>query len=152
MIFQYTSSTRQIVTGLQADVLALESEWSEIELTLVENNIDNLFSTPFELLPKAGAGNYYVVDFNKSVIEYNAGAIAYTLGGIQFIQLKQGSAIGNALPAILAAGTDEVVGFYPTGTSFKLDEKLTLSTTIENPKDGDGTLKVKLYYKIVTFG
>jgi hypothetical protein len=119
-------------------------------------------TNPIELLPAAGEGKYY--DIEKIVFEYNNGTIPYTLADDYIYTVIPLSTVDKQIltsnnnsyavssPRINGASNTEPYAFtYPVVNTF--NSKLELTTWYNNnPTDGDGTLRVKIYHKTITFG
>lgn len=115
-------------------------------------------STPIELLPAAGEGKYY--DVEKVILEFTEGASAYTgdaiigVGSPLMFYLEAGSFNGASFISIMTPTTsalDEVNGVtfaYTTG----LNQPVNLERWSGAIADGNGTLRVTINYRLVTFG
>ena len=122
------------------------------EIIVSSDEILNIGTTALELLPAAGNRKYY--DW-YAYIEYNFNSVAYTMGSPFSIQ--QGTV--NKMPfGLLAASSEDAVAIvrpsFGTGTAYYFypNQALRLSTLSgADPTDGDGTLRIKLYYKTITF-
>jgi hypothetical protein len=122
-------------------------------------------TTPIELLPAAGVGKYY--DIEKVVIEYSHVTTAYTISGTGIINLfgNAGGYLGNIFASSLIGNAEnraitfslsspsytDVVNGYATLEAQAINDNISLflDGTIA---DGDGTLRVKIYHKTITFG
>lgn len=137
------------------------SAYTETIVNISSAQILNMGTTPIELLPAPGVGKYY--DIDKIVLEYTHVTTAYTLADVYLY-----TSVAN-MPNIVN---------YLIKHSYDVWMKLTVSTnTLEpnetvvynavdvtnqsvtlttwngtDPTDGDGTLRVKIYHKTITFG
>jgi hypothetical protein len=137
-------------------------EWTESEITLLDTDILNLGNSPIELLAAPGIGTYYV--FESIIFEFTYGTSAYTLN--EPLYIYNGGAQFQLADSIITLQVDNVIvvesfvsdTFVDTDTYIyylpkTLNEPLTIGTwNGTNPTGGDGTLKVKMKYKIKTFG
>lgn len=107
-----------------------------------------------ELLPPCAANQYYEWKFN---MEFLPGATAYTSAGSLPILP---SYIGN-IPIITSEVSSNDPLIFPVGNrmgtnydiyNIKTGDGLYLQITPGDWTDGDGTMKVKLWYKVVNFG
>jgi hypothetical protein len=138
------------------------SEYTETIVNISSAQILAMGTTPIELLPAAGANSYY--DINKVVLEYTYGNSAYAVTDDFQIKDSDGSVVAVA-PSYLLVFTQDVAWTgslrnqlnavssptgYNYGEAIILNSAYTISCT--NPTLGDGTLRVKIYYKVITFG
>jgi hypothetical protein len=133
---------------------------SDYTETIVNISSSQLLSlTTIDILPPAGVNKYYEIE--KVILEFTVGSTQYTGNGIigianpVFAYMENGSlgSPNNWAVVLTPTGgildTENEVGFqYPTflNTSVRLEK---WSGTIA---DGDGTLRVKIYHKTLTFG
>jgi hypothetical protein len=135
-------------------------------ITLTSLDILSL-GTPFELLPTPGVNNYYIVD--RVVMEYSYGTSAYTFSVSQAFYLD-GCFDSYIDKTILTSSANTVcvisgnlrntyqVGVGSGSTLVKTNKDVLNSNLLigtqngDNPTSGDGTLKIKITYKIETFG
>ena len=119
-------------------------------------------TTPIELLPAAGVGMYY--DW-YCYIEFTYGTIAYEFSVLDYIYVcntlsGEGSLTDyNWLTAtyngieIVKPEPIQSDGSANFKTGRLLNEGVVLTTWQQNnPTLGDGTLRVKIYHKTITFG
>lgn len=134
------------------DVDGLLFDYKEVDVSSTE--ILSCGSTPVVLLPATGATNKYY-DF-KIYVEYTAGTDAYSMGSPFAIQ--QGTT--NKMPfGLLGFATQNAIAIVQysfatlTAYYFYPNQDLVLTTLSgADPTLGNGTLKLKIYYKIKTFG
>jgi hypothetical protein len=145
--------------------LATESGGSEYTETIVDISsaqILNMGTTPIELLPELGSGQYYEV--GKMIIEYTHNTSAYnstsnwlyTDGGYHafFASIIKNASNRLSMSGFPVASIDAAAGVASYGDNeVSYFNKLKLSTwDADDPTDGDGTLRVKIYHKTITFG
>jgi len=134
------------------------SDYTETIVNISSAQILTMGTTPIELLPAAGVGNYY--DVEKIVIEFSSGAVQYTTGTITDLTYvsSSGNIINTSVDLIQA--TDNIV-FMSTIPTYVLNQSYYVSknesyslTTNDstNPTLGNGTLRVKIYHKTIIFG
>ena len=124
-------------------------------------------SSPIELLPAPGSSKYY--ELQKVVLEYTHNSTAYTppindAYGVIYEADYSGFYIAESF--MNSARSEVVVAFVQspdvvfnigtnvaTITPFRLNQKLVFTTWAGgSPTLGDGTLRVKIYHKTITFG
>ena len=135
--------------------LAEAGGYSYTEISISSAQILNSGSIAVELLAQPGANKYYVWN---GTFEYTYGTIQYSHSGNIYIGgngNKHGQVIASAMitQAKNTAASFSSTGYYGgLGTIADLNESVILKSVSLNPTFGDGTIKIKLYYKIVTFG
>jgi hypothetical protein len=137
------------------------SDYTETIVNISSAEILSMGTTPIELLPAAGANAYY--DIEKVVLEYTHNTTAYTttnkylyLDGVSSPAIPPAliTATGNAFQIIKPSAcfvdpTDEVA----YNANISLNQPITFKAwNSSNPTLGDGTLRVKIYHKTITFG
>jgi hypothetical protein len=140
------------------------SEYAETIVNISSAQILSMGTSPIELLPAAGVGKYY--DIDKVVMELTAGT-QYTSNGATALLLKQGQVLAM-IPSDIILDRFDVATIVNTNNA-KIENVATVdynrtpllsvnqnvvldlasSATIS---DGDGTLRVKIYHKTITFG
>lgn len=138
--------------------------YSEVAISSAE--ILDLFANPKVLLPPPSVGKYYIIDL--VIIEFTFGTVDYDITDVDFVYLDEIRAFINR--NILDRGENTVtiikndsITRDETPISFQnivLNERrfflnsggLNLTCGNGSPIDGDGTLLVKIWYKIETFG
>lgn len=150
--------------------------FTEVEITITPNTTtysdgrpplanghSTLGTVPISVLPAAGAGTYYKHD---GALEYAYDTTDFTLNDIMAIinlDTYTGAYLG---PSLIELTADKVYTFNSEvpqykdafqdpliNTGFNLNQELVFTTwNGTNPSSGDGTFKIKLRYKIVTFG
>lgn len=140
-----------------------ESEWNYTEVNISKAQIENMGSIPIELLPAPNTNEYY--DINKIALEYTYGTVPYTLAN-DHITFNNYSAYIHKTLIIVPFNTAIIASNNSGGLLDTIDTNLALQNQINgignnvqlttyngnNPTGGDGTLKAKIWYKIVTFG
>ena len=137
-------------------------EYAETIVNISSAQILAMGTTPIELLPAPGVGKYY--DIDKITFEYTHNTTAYTYSSYLYVY---GQTEYGVVTSLITDPNDKVWILRPNGTtppvdgvenySFGYGEQLNNSVTIgtwdaSNPTLGDGTLRVKVYYKTITFG
>ena len=138
------------------------SDYTETIVNISSAQILAMGTSPIELLPAAGVGNYY--DIDKIVIEYNHNTTAYTSPDLA---INSGGSLWGFVYSqfVLLAGAEDSVTKVVSPMDYNATDFITASynqtlnkgfeiTTYDasNPTLGDGTLRVKIYHKTVTFG
>lgn len=140
-----------------------ESEWTYTEVDITSSQILNMGSTPIELLPAPNTNEYY--DINKIALEYTYGTVPYTLEN-DHLAFNNYSAYIHKTLIIMQFNTAIIASNNSGGLLDTIDTNLALQNQINgignnvelttynstNPTGGDGTLKAKIWYKIITFG
>jgi hypothetical protein len=151
--------------GDGSNLTNLPSEWTKIVVDITNPiTIQNIGSSPIEILPAPGVGKYYeyegIVEYTHVTADYNFVDVVGIIGESSYA----GTYIIFSTPPF---ATDKIVQFSsksPTYTDsiitdtlvsagFNLNEKIVLTTYNGNDATlGDGTFKIKLKYKIIDFG
>lgn len=131
------------------------SDYTETIVNITSAQILNMGSTPIELLPAAGVGKYY--DY-YGFGEYLFNTAAYVFIGDSGFIGGLNSYFGQDLNNILG-GNSGTFKFSSAGSILGKTEPQQNNESIvfttydsENPTLGDGTLRVKIYHKTITFG
>lgn len=136
--------------------------YAEVDLTDLE--IKTLVSVGKEILPTPGINKYYAV--SAWSLEFTEGTTPYTIAARQSILLGTFQYANIDAGTLLGSGTDRVVsgtefggGTLDGATGFTnmlsspVNQPIYISAIIGgDPTLGDGTLKVKIWYQIRTFG
>lgn len=112
-------------------------------------------TTPIELLPAAGANSYY--DIDKVILEYTHVTTAYDDSLISYVILRNGSQYTSSVNSGFisnASNKGQRLSFIGLEVDYiSLNSNLTLGTDNDlNPTLGNGTIRVKIYHKTITFG
>lgn len=122
-------------------------------------------TTPIELLPAPGVGMYY--DIEKVVLEYTHLTTSYDLEAGNLINVRSSdnwkyiglTKIGalqtqNRVTTLILTGAEiDNTNNFVQGGWRNLNTSIILDTYYgTNPTLGNGTLRVKIYYKTITFG
>lgn len=138
------------------------SEYTEAIVNLTSAQILSLGTSPVTLLAAPGVNKYY--DIDKILVEYTHNSTAYTFGFPLYLYLVGGDWMLLPTSFITTATTKWTrlnawnTDSYGPGNAAvcrgtELNKELTLNTwNNTNPTLGNGTLRFKIYYKIVTFG
>lgn len=136
------------------------SEYTETIVNISSAQILAMGTTPIELLPAPGAGIYY--DIDKIILEYTHNTTPYSITS-DFIFIAM---LGNInINTSFLQGTSNYVyvtrwstyfdindgGFAVTPPS-GINQNLRISTDGTVSGAGNGTLRVKIYHKTITFG
>jgi hypothetical protein len=140
---------------------------TEVSIPIESADILTLGTSPIELLEAPGEGNYYIIE--RVVVEYNYRGIAYvfptsptlSLTGCfkSFIENKILTSTTDALCIISGNLTNTITVGSGSGsvkvisTPGPINSGLYLQTTdSDNPTTGDGTLNVKITFRVAAFG
>lgn len=149
-----------------------ESEYTEDIINISSAQILSMGTNPIKLLPNlTDLNSYYVID--KIVIEGYQVTTSYDFSSGELVSLYFGgrainirpndfnSGFENTKSAIVITGFgnpqsgatngyDDDYNLYPI--YYQGDSQLELSTyNLTNPRGGDGTMIIKIYYKVVSF-
>jgi hypothetical protein len=118
------------------------------EVTITSGETLTLFSLPVEILPAPGVNKYY--DF-KVYFEYTYNSSPYISNTLLLVdntnkQVSKEFYIEGSDNVILVSNMDTQQPFTTVNSN------LLLRTTVSDPTNGDGTIKLKIYYNIVNFG
>jgi hypothetical protein len=148
------------ISNIITAVNALEggSDYTETIVNISSAQILAMGTSPIELLPAAGAGKYY--DIDKVVIEYTHVSTAYTSNYIMLINdggnplsYSQFSNSNSFVELTLNQTFVDVVEGVGLSQMNTLNQALVLTTYDGvSPTLGDGTMRVKIYHKTITFG
>ena len=141
--------------------------YTETIIDISSAEILTMGTNPVVLLPAPGVGKYYEV--RNVHIEFTAGLSNYTLGGgtipyifislnavaNMFLQKAFITTSGNKMFNFnhFEGGLDtlNVLNYQYNGTAENKAVEFKTWSNI-NPANGDGTLRVKIYHKTITFG
>jgi hypothetical protein len=134
------------------------SEYAETIVNISSAQILTMGTSPIELLPAAGIGKYY--DIDKIIIEFSKGSIPYVFENLDSLRF-----LGyGVFDADILTSSPFDFSFNPNGKGISpnniaigqvmlVNFPITLSVVSGmNPTDGNGTLRVKIYHKTITFG
>ena len=151
------TGTDLAATTVQAAITELATEWTITEVDIpsgvaATSGILGMGTVPIELLPAAGAGNYYLID----IIALESTGADYTLAANLLLSCDPyGNGLAEITNFLLTDGVNQV-SFISAGDftqALPLNQSLILSTVGNvDPTAGVGTLKVKIKYKTVIFG
>ena len=158
--FGKNGSTLSEKVGATVSGVGGGSDYTEAIVNISSAQILSLGSSPVELLPAAGINNYYEIE--KVILEYTHVSTAYNFGFPLFVYSNQGEYAAftgliqnaqNKFVKLTAFNTTYGSTYNAITNSNSLNEKVTLNTwNNNNPSLGDGTIRVKIYYKVITFG
>jgi hypothetical protein len=128
----------------------------------------SLGTSPVELLPAPGVDKYY--DIDKIVVEFKHGTTPYTLNGVTLLSFQESG--GSKYPTPNSNGdnkgfdayylSDDSEGdkiscslsmsssFIPVNKNMVIRSEDNIGNTIDM-SDGDGTMRITIYYKVLTF-
>lgn len=115
-----------------------------------------LYTTAKEVVAAPASGKALI--FEKAIIMYDAGTTPYTIGSAENLEFKYTDKTGAAVSAALAASDilDETTDQYRlipainTALTPVAAAPICLSLAGANPTAGNGTLKVTIYYRVIT--
>lgn len=147
------------ITNIITEVNILSAGGSGSDYTETIVNISSAqilaWTTPYNLLTNAGAGNYY--DWYM-VLEYTAGVTAYTGATVLNIVSSGGNTLATIDAYLIGDTVNQIAIVYPAynngGVMMWSSDTLNSGLQIASNAlaDGDGTLRVKIYHKTITFG
>jgi hypothetical protein len=172
----------EVFDEIQASVNALETTvnniptgYTEAIINVSSAQILAMGSSPIEILPAPGAGKYY--DIDGYIIEYTHVSTPYTLGTVTAVALVSSdtlryifidaSILTETINTYTRVSDDNFWTIYPNGGSPASNRinlgytgvntgvnlyTLNNSNTPVNPTLGNGTMRIKVYYKEITFG
>jgi hypothetical protein len=137
------------------------SDYTETIVNISSAQILAMGTTPIELLPAPGVDKYY--DIDKIILEYTHVTTVYTLAGDRNINIfgNFGSYLTDIYSSILSSNYNSAciveLGNYSSdiasaGGYQALNDNIQMYISGGNPTGGDGTLRVKIYHKTITFG
>lgn len=162
-----TTISGDTLYGDGSNLTNLPSGWIETTIDLTAGDISTIGSSPITLLPAPGVNKYYEYD---GELEFTFISTPLTFSfpetlGITLDKSDQKTGtwfyeVGFTRNGVFKFSSDvptyvRSLGLYQVTrvSAIKLDEPLTLMTwNGTNPTGGDGTIKIKLKYKIKTFG
>lgn len=118
---------------------------AEIELT--SEQILNLGTNPIQFLPNPGVNRYY--DVLTRIVEFTFVSTAYTGAAGNYVEDSD----GRSYLGITFAASSAVLGNNSIGGVIQVNSPLTLQMSQGvNWTDGDGTMKIKILYRVMTLG
>ena len=165
-IEEISAAAAAVVEGtyLEVDITSTETSYSDGRSS-VASGILAMGTTPIEILPAPGANLYYSY---SGVIEYTHVATRYTFPSTEAIVIgSQNNYSGTYIQNNLIADTVSQVAHFGTyGVSNDLFNAASSSSfgvplnyavdlftfDTSDPTLGDGTIKVKIWYTVKTFG
>jgi len=163
LILRSEKGSRLTISEMDGNLLYLEdfantNGFETIIIDISSSEILDLYKTPIELLPSPGLDKYYIW---KGLIEYTHVSLAYSLGNgaIKISNLAPSPKRGSFFPVdLINKKYNQSASFNsetPQGSlnyPVSLNNGVSLSSTNENPTSGNGTFRIKLDYKVITFG
>lgn len=134
------------------------NEWTEVVIDISAAEILTCGTIPVQLLPGSGVGTYYEyaghIEYTFVTTPFNFGLGVGSFGVINNLTSYTGIFIYSNTPWDADAVFKITDGEQDHSTVDKGINQPVLLTTISgnDPVDGDGTFRIKLKYKINTFG
>lgn len=153
---------KELESEVFAAAVANTNEWTEEIVDITASQILNMGSVPIVLLPASGANKYY--DIDKVIIEYTHKSTPYSLAESYLTINFEGATFGyiaksfnkpnNSVVIVSKNSADiDTVNGISVVPNIPLNRELWFNTFEGyDPTDGDGTFRVKIYYKTLTFG
>lgn len=144
-IYTQTNDTSEKFTLDQ--VKEYVSEWSEQIVNITVEQLLNIATTPITLFNTLSLTSSQFFELNRIVVEVNISS-GYTLS--KSLQIKFGGAIYETLPDSMLTGTKRAFNvMYSKNFKYNQGDGLQL-TADASPTGGNGTMRIKIYYKIST--
>lgn len=149
---------QSFVNGLETDIDNLPTGHTQEIVNISSAQILAMGTSPVELLPAAGAGKYYdyygFIEFNEGTTPYTNTQILALNDGWEVKQVENPIDFGEkTFIKISSINYSQGVGSNILHKTQGLNQNVSLGTIDNsNPTDGDGTLRVVIYYKVRTFG
>lgn len=136
------------------DIADLASGGGDVELleTVVTVNtasILTLFSTPIEIVAAPGAGKYIDV-YNVTVENYKGSVNFLNFSGLLFYYTDYAGDIVTSVPVTASQNfiyKPQYYYFYNIGI---LNKGITIQALTQNPTTGNGYIKVRIVYRVIT--
>lgn len=146
---QLTTNASMSVSAQNTDGIHYYTPYQYTEIDISSAEILNLGTNPIELLPAPGVGKYYEhvisLEYTYNTSTYTPLRLEIVCGGV--VAVTDGGFLG----ALENRAT--VISNSNIGESISLNTNVILrGEGSSNPTNGDGTLKVKIWYRIVNFG
>lgn len=139
------------------------TSYTETIVNISSAQILAMGSSPVELLPAPGAGKYY--DIDKVILEYTHVTTAYSATD-EYVDFNYGNLPFCSLTSLIGISSNNaqivnsLVNNYDSITvgglvviNTPINQSVIFGTLSGNdPTLGDGTLRVKIYHKTITFG
>lgn len=114
-----------------------------------------LFTTPIEIVAAPDSG--FMLEFVSATVIYKAGATPYTIGSATNLAVKYTDGSGTTVSATQAVtgmidqATNQIRMIPGVATAFTpaTAAKFVLTLAGANPSAGDGTLTVKVFYRVL---
>jgi hypothetical protein len=116
-------------------------------VTITNSQILTLSSIPVQILPQPGVNKYY--DF-KVYFEYTYGTTTYISNPVYLVD-STFKPISNPIDIQLPNNVILISDMNTSSNYSPVNSNLNV-TTSSDPTNGDGSLKVKIYYNIIDFG
>ncbi len=139
------------------------SEYTETIVNITSAQILAMGTTPIELLPAAGVGKYY--DIEKVVFEFTYGSEPYLIYGddeypvisVNGSPFRLERGIIEFEQNVILFWNSNIVASTPVASTHCVSNVGITNQSVQLMSSGDvgfgdGTLRVKIYYKVLTFG
>ena len=154
--------TLGVFQTFQVDLSRIVKDKPDIEVLISSEQLLDLGNTPIELLPNIAANKYY--DIEKIIFEYIYNSVAYNFNdafviyGVNAYSYLDGTAITsseNTATSVGNYGAENLTfgDLLNVTARQELGKKVMLGVyNNTDPTLGDGSLLVKIWYKVRTFG
>lgn len=149
-ISNYNFTLQESIESLFTNVFELQTDvYMSNSITLTQVDLVNLPDAGIEIMPDMAEGYYYIVD--KFVFEGRFGTIPYTGGSSFFINANGTAIVVATVPVTIATasfdtlwtnGSFNQTAVYAANKGFSVGMNSYLA-------DGDGDVKITMYYKII---
>jgi hypothetical protein len=135
--------------GQVADAIGGYQYYTAVTVSSAE--ILTLSSSPIELLPNPGIGNYYDAKF---IIEYTFNTTPYVT--VRPLAITDGTNISYECFILSSYGSDTIFIYQSMvgtlGNGFFSNNPLYITNQLVDPTSGDGELLIKIWYSIRSLG
>jgi hypothetical protein len=149
IVFNTDLGQLQYYDGSQWQSLASTSDAiMSVTRTLTSAEILDLFTTSIELIPSQGL-NRVIVPI-QLIYQYTFVDEAYDTDGND-IEIKLGEAVITTIADTVLESASDLIGTSAIGAVTLIDnQELIIKNSTANPVDGDGTLTVTIYYRVIS--
>lgn len=149
IVFNTDLGQLQYYDGSQWQSLASTSDAiMSVTRTLTSAEILDLFTTSIELIPNQGL-NRVIVPI-QLIYQYTFVDAAYDTDGND-IEIILGESVITTIPDTVLESASDLIATSAIGAVTLLDnQELIIKNSTANPVDGDGTLTVTIYYRVIS--
>jgi hypothetical protein len=149
IVFNTDLGQLQYYDGSQWQSLASTSDAiMSVTRTLTSAEILDLFTTSIELIPDQGL-NRVIVPI-QLIYQYTFVDEAYDTDGND-IEIILGESVITTIPDTVLESASDLIGTSAIGSVTLIDnQELKIKNSTANPVDGDGTLTVTIYYRVIS--